>query len=395
MSFDKEQSGDLAATLSSLVAAGLPIEEGLRAAARELPHGTTAKALTGLADRLSRGQSIEQALADTRTPAHLQALVAAGLRSAALGRVLEEFVAVERHADDVHGRIRLALSYPALLFALMSGVFAFFAAAIVPGFVAVYRDFGADLPGPTQMLVEYSHAGNWVVMGNVAIVLGGWLLIVLALRVPELRTILSAAPLLGPVYRWAALARFARLLAMLIESGLALPQALRMAAPGCHDAALEHASRIAAARVEAGAALSDALASLRAFPESLRPMLRWGETTVAPALRDGNKVAPALRDGDGGRPGRPQLRHGVSELPMQLRHGVSELPEAVAGGAARTALGDALRVAAEMFEGRLEAQLGLLKAVVPPLTFLFVLWGALFLLAALMLPMVNLIQKLS
>lgn len=382
----ERDDANLAATVSSLVDAGLPVEAGLRAAARELPRGHTARSLAALADRLDRGETIEQALSHARTPAHLQALVAAGLHSAALGRVLEEFVAVERHADDIHRHIRLAISYPALLFALMSGLFAFFATAILPGFVDMYEDFDADLPGATMMLVEYAHSGNFAVYGNLAIVLGGWLLIVLAVRVPDLRLIVSSAPLLGPVLRWAALSRFARLLALLIESELALPQALRMAARGCHDTALEHAARLAAARVEAGAVLSDALASLRAFPESLRPMLRWGEqmVTVAPALGEGD-VAAELRDEDCGRPGRLSLRHGVSELQR-----VPGLP-----AASSTALADALRVAAEMFEGRLEAQLTLLKAVVPPLTFLCVLWGALFLIAALMLPMISLIGKLS
>lgn len=345
MSVEREHAADLATTISSLVNAGLPIEEGLAAAARELPRGPTAKALDRLTDQLRQGQNLEHALDDRRTPAHLQALVAAGLRSAALGRVLEEFVAVERHADDVHRRIRLALSYPAVLVGLMSGLVTFFAATIVPGFAAVYKDFDADLPISTRMLIEYSSAGNWVVVGNLAVVVGAWLLILLAMRVPDLRTILLAAPLLGPILRWASLARFARLLALLVESELPLPSALRMAASGCHDRTLEHAAHTAAARVEAGWALSDSLASLRAFPESLAEMLRWSEQAV--------------------------------------------------GGESRTALCESLRVAAEMFEGRLEAQLALLRTVLPPLTFLFVLWGSLFLVAAIIMPMVSLIDKLS
>ncbi|HEX5446218.1 MAG TPA: hypothetical protein VFW87_20495, partial [Pirellulales bacterium] len=80
-----------------------------------------------------------------------------------------------------------------------------------------------------------------------------------------------------------------------------------------------------------------------------------------------------------------------------LRHGVSELlgeTELLGGSAPPPALAESLRVAADMFEGRLEAQLSLLRAVVPPVTFLFVLWAALFLISSVMLPMVSLIEKL-
>ncbi|HEX7447347.1 MAG TPA: type II secretion system F family protein [Pirellulales bacterium] len=371
-----DADAQLAATIASLVEAGLPIEAGLTAAARELPRGRTARALATLADQLARGEPLDQALTRSRAPAHLQTLVAAGLRSADLGRVLEEFIALERHADDVHRRVQVALAYPAILLAMLSGVLAFFAAAVVPGIMQFYDDFGGDPPGPTQMLAEYTELGPWMLAGNAAIVSGGWLLIWLGMNVPELRTMLIAAPLLGPILRWASLARFTRLLALLLESRLPLPQALRLAGGGCHDTSLAFAARLAAGRVEQGAALSDSLVSLRAFPESLGPILRWGEHLVAPALSDGVSVAEGdrgLRD-DG-------LRHGVSEL--------------LSGSEPSTALSESLRVAAEMFEGRLEAQLGLLRAVVPPLTFLFVLWAALFLVSSLILPMIDLVEKLS
>src|SRR5262245_39508471 len=114
-----QSSGEDAAlvggAITSLVGAGLPIEQGLRAAAQELPRGRTTKALATLADKLERGETFEQAATDSTIPAHLRALVAAGLRSASLSRVLEEFVAAERRAADVHRRIMVAVSYPALL----------------------------------------------------------------------------------------------------------------------------------------------------------------------------------------------------------------------------------------------------------------------------------------
>jgi type II secretory pathway component PulF len=341
-----EDASALGGVISTLVGSGLPIEEGLRAAARELPRGRTVKALATLADRLERGESFEQAAGDRTMPAHLRALVAGGLRSASLGRVLEEFVAAERHAVDVHRKILLTISYPAFLLMLMSCLFAFVVYEVVPGFVEIYEDFDADLPAITVGLVEVATSGKWMVIGNIAMVVLVWLLLLLAMKVAELQTLLVAVPLLGPAIRWAALARFSRLLALLVDMEVPLPQALELAGLGCQDSTLRYASQKAAGNVQAGAALSEALATWRQFPRSLAPMVRWGERATS-------RQAPS------------------------------------------TALADALRTAAEMFDGRLEAQLGLLRAVVPPMSFAAVVWGALFIVSAMMLPMISLIEKLT
>jgi general secretion pathway protein F len=338
---------DLGGAISSLVASGLPIEQGLRAAASELPRGHTATALLRLADELERGAKLDAALtADDRSmPGHLRALVVAGLRSASLGRVLEEFVDAERHAAEVYRKIMLAVSYPALLLLLMSCVFTLYCFGVVPSLMKLYEDFDADLPGATVALGQLSKSGHWVLTGNIVAILAAWVFLWVAMRVAELRTVLISVPLLGPVIRWAALARFSRLLALLIDAELPLPQALELAGQGCQDASLGYSASKAAASVRAGAALSDALLARRKFPQSFSPMIRWGER--------------------------------------------------VSSQASTSALSDALRTAAEMFERRLEGQLRLLRAVVPPLSFLLVFWGALFLVSATMLPMISLMEKLT
>lgn len=345
---DGEHAAALGGTIASLIASDLPLEQGLRAAARELPRGRVAKALVALADKLHRGQKLEEALAegDRRWPPQLTALVTGGVRSASLAKVLGELVAAERHSADVMRRIMLAVSYPALLLFMMSLIFGYFCIAVVPGLMEVYEDFDADLPGATVALGELSRSGVWMLVGNIVVLAGAWLFVWAAMRFAELRTLLVFVPLLGPVIRWAALAGYSRLLALLVDVEIPLPQALEIAGRGCDDVGLRHASRKVAAGVQSGKTLSDALMARREFPRSMGPMVRWGEQ---------------------------------------------------AAGTARStsALADALRTAAEMFEGRVEAQLGLLRAVVPPLAFLFVIWGAAFLMSASLLPMVSLIEKLT
>ncbi|HWB07673.1 MAG TPA: type II secretion system F family protein [Pirellulales bacterium] len=352
---------NLSGAITSLVASGLPIEQGLRAAASELPRGRTAKALLSIAVKLERGEKLQTVLAaeDRSLPEHLRALVVSGLRSASLGRVLEEFVSAERHAVDVYRKIMLAVSYPALLLLLISSVFVLFCFGVLPGLLEVLDDFDLDLPMQTLALTRLADSGSWMLVGNVLLLAAAWAFLWFAIRIYELRTMLVAVPVLGPVIRWAGLARFSRLLALMVDCELPLAESLELAGRGCQDASLEYAARKAAADMRKGSTLGDALLARRQFPQSLGPMVRWAEQT-----------AQSQPNRTGTNPFGPST--------------------APAG-----ALADALRIAAEMFESRLEIQLALLRAVAPPLSFLFVVWGVSFLVAAISLPMVNLLDRLT
>src|SRR6185437_1981546 len=131
--------------------------------------------------------------------------------------------------------------------------------AVLPGVLEIHEDFDIVLPAQTAAFSQVKQSGPGMLTGNLMVLAGAWLFLWLSMRVAELRNMLLAAPLLGPVIRWAALARYSRLLAMLTELQLPLPQALDLAGRGCQDVSLSHASRQVARRVEAGTTLSQAL----------------------------------------------------------------------------------------------------------------------------------------
>jgi type II secretory pathway component PulF len=332
---------DLSALAAGLAASGLPLDTGLKAAALEAPNRRLSRALLAISRRLSAGLPLDEALGaqGERLPPHVRGLVLAGLHSGRMASLLEEFVAMERHAAQLRRRVALTLAYPAVLISVLLGAFAFFAAAVFPALAVILDDFDADLPAATQVAIGFSDQGVYALLGNVIVVFCAWLIIWLASDLPELCSMLKTFPLLGPIARWAALSRFARMLALLLEASLPLAESLHMAGDGARDADLASACRKAAVAIENGYSLEEALMLHSAFPRSLSPIVAWGRQAAA-------------------------------------------LPEA-------------LNTAADMFEARLQSQLGLLRTAVPALTFLAVLWGALFLVAALLLPMIGLIEKLT
>ncbi len=126
---------------------------------------------------------------------------------------------------------------------------------------------------------------------------------------------------------------------LLLEQEVSLPDALRLAAAGLRDANLARGCRRAAADAENGRPLDECLAARRQFPASLIPMIQWGQQA--------------------------------------------------------SALPDAFRGAAEMFEGRVHSHGTLLQTTLLPIMCAVVSIFVGFFVLALFLPLIALIQKLS
>jgi type II secretory pathway component PulF len=358
-----EESAELAARVAELTRAGLPLGEGLRALADELTGWRLRHAVLGLADRLDAGMDLAEAIAPEKgtgtfcrngpsgaahkrclspfpaLPPHLRGLMLAGLRSGQLAEVLEEYVDLQQSQAELRRRAVRSLCYPIILLTLLA-VFAILTDNFVIGyFVQVFRDFGTKLPDITILFIHCSGPAA----AGMLVLLGAVLAIPVALTVaPGVRwiwPILRAMPMLGPLLRWSHLAQFSRLMGLLLEQRVPLPDALRLCSEGLRDADLAHGCRRVAGEVDEGRVLYESMAAQPQFPPSLIPIVEWGQR------------APALAE--------------------------------------------AFRAAAEMFEGRLRSQGTFLEAILLPIMFLLVISFIGAFVIAMMLPMISLITALS
>jgi type II secretory pathway component PulF len=324
---------------AAIAATGLPLGSGLRAAAQDSGSAGLSRALRNLAGQIERGQTLDAILASSRgIPKHLRGVLVAAQRSGQFGPVLAEWMG-NRQAAAQHWRsLQMALVYPLLLFFMTAGLYLAFLMFVVRPFKVLFDEFGLRLPIWTQILVSLSGVGVEVL----AIVIVGTLVILVGLRLVGGRAgwswLMSGLPLVGPAWHFAGVAEMLRGLAILVEHRLPLAEALRLAGGGASDEYVGSQCLKLARRVEQGAPLWSALIELRTLPVSIVPLVRWGE----------------MHD----------------------------------------SLGEALRTAAEMLEGRLRLRSGVLIVVLPPV--LLILVGAMVCsLLALYLPLITLIQGLT
>jgi type II secretory pathway component PulF len=336
-----EEAVELASRVAELTKAGLPLGDGLRAMADELPGRRLPRVLRALAEQLDAGVDLAAAIdaQGRRLPACLRGLVLAGIHSGRLAEVLEEYADIERGRLDLRRRLWLCLSYPLVLLAMLTGLSFLMSLYIVTEFKRIFMDFGTDLPPITQLVIHGIGPLSWFLL----ILVIAFFLIPFMFRLGMATRwtwpVLHRLPLLGPLLRWGQLVQFSRLMGLLLDQQVPLPDALRLAAAGLRDANLAHGCRGAADDVQSGRSLCDSLASRRQFPPSLIPVIEWGQNIPA--------------------------------------------------------LPDAFRAAAEMFEGRVRSRGTILEVMLLPVMLLVISTFVGFVVIALFMPLISLITKLS
>lgn len=270
--------------LSSMLRAGLPLLPALRTAAEQSRNRRSARLWTALADRIETGLSLSEAAATLSAfDPYTAALVHVGETSGDLDASLAR--AADHLAQARAARILLlnALIYPVLVLLLTAGVVTFMLIKVIPEIEDFLLQSATALPPVTQLLLDLTH-GLRHYAPPVLLALLVLLVAVLLLRLlPGPRAFLDAfalrLPLLGRLLRLSATANIARGLAILLDSGISLLDALSAAALLLSNRHLRN--RVLAARqdVLAGAPLASALAAAPEFSPMLPRMAAIGETT--------------------------------------------------------------------------------------------------------------------
>ncbi len=273
----RQESLELLGHVGEAMQSGLPLVPGLAALAKELPDGKVRRGLKVMVAQLEAGRSLEAVLENRHIPLDLRGLVRVGVRSGHTGEVLSQYVRHTQHMHDLRRRMALAWGYPLVLILSSAAILFFFLWYLVPQFAKIFEDFGTELPAMTQSLIWMSR----VLHENWAVIVLGLSLLAFVLRffwrrvlsAAERRRFLWCVPLAGNMVRSAAMARFARLLALLIENDVPLPEALRLAGQGSADAQLGEAALDLADVVESGRPLSRKEPACQQFPSTFVQLL--------------------------------------------------------------------------------------------------------------------------
>ena len=271
--------------LAALIKAGLPIIASLDILIERRKNQTFKKALIDVRDKVRGGASLSEAfLAQGEMfPGIYSATLASGERSGEIANVLLRYIGYQKTMVGLKRKVTGALIYPVILFVLMIGLIAILITWVVPKFTEFYKDFGADLPLLTRMLISVST----FVTGNVLFLVVGVAVGLGAVRV-WLQTpagkiardrFLVKVPIVGPVFHRFAVSRFTRTLGTLIAGGIPAVTALGMSARAVGNLDFEARLLDVERKVREGSSLWESLEATGLFNDIAIEMTRVGEST--------------------------------------------------------------------------------------------------------------------
>jgi type II secretory pathway component PulF len=270
--------------IAGMARAGLPLDQGLAALAREMGRGRLRAVTAALADDLREGRTLPEALArqEGRVPPFYAGLVAAGVRTGRVGDVLTTLTVYARTIADVKATVAGALFYPAIVLAfsvLLIGAYCYY---ILPQFEQIFRDFNMRLPAATEMVLWIGRDPVKTFVLPVSVLLAGPLILWFGLGGTESgrRTrarLFYTIPVLGTLIRAARLAAFADLLGILVDHETPLPEAFGLAGEASSDPVIAGASRHICEQLGKGVPLAEALRGRGLVPEWVSWMVGLGE----------------------------------------------------------------------------------------------------------------------
>lgn len=269
--------------LATLINASLPLESALEVIARQTDHPALATVLKTVRSKVVEGHTLADALGDYPRlfDPMFCTLVTAGERTGQLGPVLEKMADYNEIRQQLKSKFTQAMIYPLMLTLVAILVITILLVAVVPQIIEQFVHMKQALPVTTRILISVSSALQtaWLPASVVLLlgIVGGKLM----LRHPQHRMRfhhqLLRPAVIGPLIRAINSARYARTLSILQTSGVPLLEAMNIAAAGVTNLRINLLLTQAAESVRQGNALFKALEQTQLFPPMMLYMIASGE----------------------------------------------------------------------------------------------------------------------
>ena len=271
--------------MAALLGAAIPIPQALDGLGEEEENPALRKVVLGISTSVRKGASFSASLEEhPRLFSKLYvSMVRVGEEAGALQKVMADLAELLEHEDEVRGEVLAAVSYP--LFVLGFGIVTVtvLLTVVLPRLFSMLQEMLTVLPLPTIILLRVSGILHqywpWLLAG-IAGASGGARWFLRTPRGAELwDRIKLRIPVMGGVFRSAALSRFARTLGTLVKSGVSLLPALKIVENTIGNLVLAASIAQVAEETRGGDSLAAPLRKLKMFPKNVIQMIAVGEET--------------------------------------------------------------------------------------------------------------------
>lgn len=271
--------------LGALLGAAIPIPQALEGLGEEEENPAVRATVLKIADSVRKGAAFSAALEEhPKSFGKLYvSMVKVGEEAGVLPAVMADLANLLEHEDEVRGEVRAAVAYPAFVLGFGIVTVAVLLTVVLPRLFGMLQDMLPVLPLPTLILLSVSHAFHqywlWILAGVVAMtfLVRYWLNTSHGAETWD--AVKLKLPVMGPLFRAAALGRFARTLGTLVKAGVSLLPALKIVENTIGNLVLAQQISQVAEETRGGDSLAAPLKKLRVFPKTVVQMINVGEET--------------------------------------------------------------------------------------------------------------------
>lgn len=273
--------------LSTMITSGLPLVQSLDILANQMEDKDLKGIVREIKEKIETGSRFADALRGY--PQCFDALyvnlVVAGEEGGMLDTVLQRLSVYMEKTEKLKKKVKSAMIYPISIIVVAIGVVMVLLIFVIPVFETMFKDMGASLPAPTQIVVNLSR----FVKSKIIYMIVALGIIVFAFKKyystekgkRKVDSIVLKLPVFGVLAIKASVARVTRTLATLLSSGVAILESLMIVAKVAGNKIVEEALITARARISEGRSMSEPLEESKVFPPMVVQMIEVGESTGA------------------------------------------------------------------------------------------------------------------
>jgi type IV pilus assembly protein PilC len=274
--------------LATMMKSGVPLLQSFDIVGKGHSNPAVAKLLMDIKSDVETGSSLSAAF--RKYPLYFDQLfcnlIGAGEQAGILDTLLDRLATYKEKILAIKSKIKSALFYPISIVVVAFVITAVIMIFVVPAFKDLFSSFGADLPGPTLVVMAISDTFVqwwWAIFGSIGFAL--WFFFYtwkrsIAMQATMDRLILKI-PVFGELIRKATIARFARTLATMFTAGVPLVEALDSVAGASGNRVYYDATKKVQSEISTGTSLTVAMQNSNVFPNMVLQMTAIGEESGA------------------------------------------------------------------------------------------------------------------
>jgi type IV pilus assembly protein PilC len=274
--------------LATMMKAGVPLLQSFDIVGKGHSNPAVAKLLLDIKSDVETGSSMSAAF--RKYPLYFDALfcnlIGAGEQAGILDTLLDRLATYKEKIQAIKSKIKSALFYPISIIVVAFVIVAIIMIFVIPAFKELFSSFGAELPGPTLVVMAISDIFVqwwWAIFGSIGF--GLWFFFYtwkrsLSMQATMDRLILKV-PVFGPLIRKATIARWSRTLATMFTAGVPLVEALDSVAGAAGNRVYYDATKKVQSEISTGTSLTVAMQNTNVFPNMVLQMTAIGEESGA------------------------------------------------------------------------------------------------------------------